>query len=347
MNRLTRPVAIFGVAFLLVAAWLVFTSLGAVRAGPVSAVVDGLSTFTTIFLGIFIEAAPFLLIGTLGSGLVEVFFNKDDLRRIVPRNPIAGAIVGGMLGIFFPVCECGVVPLTRRLFKKGLPLSAGIAFLLAAPVMNPIVIASTAAAFGLGPILFLRVSLTLVIAVVTGLVFATQKHPEKLLNAEAWAEIGGGSIDSPLPSDVAPMGERLGLRVRLPRVLAITVDEFFEMGRYLVLGSLLAALMQTIVPQSALLAVSRGPVVSALALIALAVILSVCSTVDAFIALAFAGTFTTGSVLAFLVFGPMVDIKSVMLFQRVFKRKAVAYLVLLPLGMTILFAVFMNLNPAW
>ncbi|HLF00940.1 MAG TPA: permease, partial [Anaerolineales bacterium] len=162
---------------------------------------------------------------------------------------------------------------------------------------------------------------------------------------EAWAEIGGGSIDSPLPSGVAPMGEGLGVRARFPRLLSITVDEFFEMGRYLVLGSLLAALMQTLVPQSALLAVSNGPVVSALALIALAVILSVCSTVDAFIALAFAGTFTTGSVLAFLVFGPMVDIKSVMLFQRVFKRKAVAYLVLLPLAMTLLFAVFMNLNP--
>ena len=345
MSRLARPVAIFGVAFLAVAAWLTVTALGAVRAGPVAAIVDGLSTFTTIFLGIFIEAAPFLLIGTLGSGLVEVFFNKDDLHRLIPRNPVAGAIVGAMMGMFFPVCECGVVPLTRRLFKKGLPLSAGIAFLLAAPVMNPIVIASTAAAFGLGPILFLRVGLTLIIAVVTGLVFATQQHPEKLLNAEAWAEIGGGSIDSPLPSGVAPMGEGLGVRTRLPRLLTITVDEFFEMGRYLVLGSLLAALMQTLVPQSALLAVSNGPVVSALALIALAVILSVCSTVDAFIALAFAGTFTTGSVLAFLVFGPMVDIKSVMLFQRVFKRKAVAYLVLLPLAMTLLFAVFMNLNP--
>lgn len=350
MTRLTRPVVIFGFAFALVAAWLAVTIVGANTTGPLAGFVDRLSTFTTIFLGIFIEAAPFLLLGTLGSGLVEVFFNKDDLNRLIPRNPLAGALVGGMMGLFFPVCECGVVPLTRRLFKKGLPLSVGVAFLLAAPVMNPIVIASTFAAFGVGPVLYLRLGLTLLIAVITGLVFAKQTHPERLLNATAWAEISGGSIDSPpLSANQTGVGvfARPSLREGLPRVMAIAADEFFEMGRYLIIGSLLAAFMQTVVPQSALLAVSNGPVISVLAMITLAVILSVCSTVDAFIALAFAGTFTTGSVLAFLVFGPMVDIKSTIMFLRVFNRKAVVYLILLPLAMTILFSVFINLNTTW
>ncbi|HLB47789.1 MAG TPA: permease [Anaerolineales bacterium] len=354
MTRLTRPVVIFGFAFALVAAWLAVTLIGANTTGPLAGFVDRLSTFTTIFLGIFIEAAPFLLLGTLGSGLVEVFFNKDDLNRLIPRTPLAGAIVGGLMGLFFPVCECGVVPLTRRLFKKGLPLSVGVSFLLAAPVMNPIVIASTLAAFGVGPVLFLRLGLTLLIAVITGLVFARQTHPERLLNATAWAEISGGSIDSP-PLSAKQTGEgpgvgifaRPSLREGLPRVLTIAADEFFEMGRYLIIGSLLASFMQTVVPQSALLAVSSGPVISVLAMITLAVILSVCSTVDAFIALAFAGTFTTGSVLAFLVFGPMVDLKSTIMFLRVFNRKAVVYLILLPLAMTILFSVFINLNTTW
>lgn len=348
MARLTRPLAIVGLALAIVAAWLAVTLLSNSSGGPVAGLVDRLSTFTTIFLGIFIEAAPFLLLGTLGSGFVEVFFNKDDLRRFIPRNPVAGALVGSLMGLFFPVCECGVVPLTRRLFRKGLPLSVGVAFLLAAPVMNPIVIASTAAAFGVGRVLFLRLALTLIIAVVTGLVFAAQKNPEKLLNVGAWAEISGASTTptpAPPPSVVSPMGEGLGEGVGVvPRVLTIAADEFFEMGRYLIAGSLLAAVMQTIVPQSALMAVSAGPLLSVLALIALAVVLSVCSTVDAFIALAFAGSFTTGSVLAFLVFGPMVDIKSTLLFLRVFKRRAVVYLILLPLAMTILFAVFLNFN---
>ena len=107
-----------------------------------------LGTFSTRFLGIFIEAVSFLLLGTLISGLIAVFVNNDDIARLMPHNPIAATLVGSMLGFIFPVCECGVVPVTRRLYQKGLPVSVGITFLLAAPVMNPIVLASTYAAFG-------------------------------------------------------------------------------------------------------------------------------------------------------------------------------------------------------
>ena len=354
MSRFGRTIVIFALALGAVLAWLALGQLAST--GPLTGVVDQIATFTTIFLGIFIEAAPFLLLGTLASGIVEVYVNKDDLARLIPRDPIRGAIVGAVMGVFFPVCECGVVPLTRKLFTKGLPLSVGVAFLLAAPVLNPIVIASTIAAFGVGKILLLRLGLTLIIAILTGLIFSAQKQPEQLLAPSALMP----TSDSPLPSGVLPDGAQAGgggeggggqsrptLRDGVPQVLTVAADEFFEMGRYLILGALLAALMQVIVPRSALLAVSAGPVISVLALIALAVILSVCSTVDAFIALAFAGTFTTGSITAFLVFGPMVDIKSTLMFLGVFKRRAVVYLILLPLVMTILASVFINLNTTW
>jgi hypothetical protein len=305
---------------------------------------DQLSIFSTIFLGIFIEATPFLMLGTFTSGLVEVFLNQNDFSRWVPRNPFAAALVGGLLGIVFPVCECGVVPLTRRLVRKGLPISASVAFLLSAPVFNLIVIASTLAAFGPGPVLFGRIGLSLLIAVATGAVFAFEKRPERLLLPQNLPVMAGasGSLEIPLQAvDKTPLPQKLR------RVLGIAVDEFFEMGRYLVFGGLLAALMQTFIPQSSLLSVSAGPVVSVLALIALAVLLSICSTVDAFIALAFTGTFTTGSILAFLVFGPMVDIKSTLMFLGVFKRRAVVYIVLLPLLMSILAGIFINLNTPW
>lgn len=301
--------------------------------------IDYLSTFTTIFLGIFIEAAPFLMLGTLASGMVEVFFNQGDLARWAPRNAVLASVAGACLGLAFPVCECGVVPLTRRLVRKGLPVPAGMAFLLAAPVMNPIVIASTLAAFGPGPVFVGRVGLTLLIAVSVGLVFALQRQPERLLHQPAAAPVLA-SPESPAPVPVPP-------RRRWGEVLQIGVDEFFEMGRYLVAGGALAALMQTAVPQALLLNISSGPVASVLVMIALAVLLSVCSTVDAFIALAFTGAFTTGSVLAFLVYGPMVDIKSTLMFLQVFRRRTVVYLVLLPLLMTVLAAVFINLNLAW
>src|SRR2546421_11879662 len=143
-----------------------------------------LVTFSTRFLGIFIEAVSFLLLGTIISGLIAVFVNNDDLARVIPRNPIAATIVGSMLGFIFPVCECGVVPVTRRLYQKGLPVSVGITFLLAAPVMNPIVLASTYAAFGWGPVLIGRFVISWIMAVTVGLLFTLQNRPQRMIRAE-------------------------------------------------------------------------------------------------------------------------------------------------------------------
>jgi hypothetical protein len=316
----------------------------AVEGMPPTLLLDRVRTFVTIFLGIFIEAVPFLLAGTLASGLIEVFIRREWLLRLSPCSPLTGALAGALLGLVFPVCECGVVPLTRRLLRKGLPLPAAIAYLLAAPVMNPIVIASTWAAFGVGRVLVMRLTLTLVVAVVTGGVFALARDPSRVLLAE------------PAPADVCcQVGKAVrpdkpqtpSRRRRWAQAAVVTGDEFFEMGRYLVLGSLLAAVMQTVVPQSLLLGLGRGPVTSTLVLLLLAFLLSVCSTVDAFVALAFANTFSTGALLAFLVFGPMVDVKSLVMFLGVFRRRAVAYLVLLPLAMILFAALCLNLLTGW
>ncbi|MFZ4848909.1 MAG: permease, partial [Caldilinea sp.] len=166
-----------------------------------------------------------------------------------------------------------------------------------------------------------------------------QAHHDACCNAH--------SHSPPAHSATAPLSGAAGLEQRLTRSLNLAGDDFLEMARFLVVGSLLAAAMQTVVPQSALLSVGQGPVVSVLVMQALAFILSVCSTVDAFLALAFAGTFTTGSVLAFLVFGPMVDIKSSLMFLSIFPRRAVAYLILLPLMLALLMGIGWNLNLGW
>jgi hypothetical protein len=133
-----------------------------------------LNLFATVFLGIFIEALPYLLIGTLISGLVEVFLDREQMARFISKRPVPAAVTGAFMGLLFPVCECGVIPLTRRLFHKGLPLSAGIAFLLAAPVLNPIVIFSTAGAFGEALMLGWRLCITLLIALIVGLIFSVE-----------------------------------------------------------------------------------------------------------------------------------------------------------------------------
>ena len=332
MKRALDFLGAIGLGILLV---FLFIALQSINSGSI-AIPDQLSLFTTIFLGIFIEAAPFLLFGTLASGIVEVFFRREQLQRFIPGNPLLGALTGGLMGLFFPVCECGVVPLTRRLFKKGLPPSVGVAFLLASPVLNPIVIASTYAAYGWGQMLWLRISLSLVIAVSVGLIFSIQKYSWWLLQPGSIAPIMGASEDTPEDT------HSLSLVTRVQRVLQLAAEEFFEMGRYLTIGAMLAALMQTFIPQSALLGLGEGPFSSIIVMILLAVILSICSTVDAFVSLAFLGTFTNGSILAFLVFGPMVDIKSTLMYLQVFRKKTVVYLILLPLLMTILAGVFLN-----
>lgn len=302
-----------------------------------------LSIFSTRFLGIFIEAVPFLLLGTLVSGVIDSFLTPDDITRFVPRNRFLATIAGAFLGFAFPVCECGVVPVVRRLFHKGLPMWVGVTFLLAAPVMNPVVLVSTYVAFGFGPVLVGRFLGTLAVAIGVGLVFALGAKPQDVLQPRAMLPVMGGS-DEALPQAVT---NRKPLLLGLRDALRNAGDEFFEMGRYLVIGSLLAAGMQTLVSQDVLLALGRGPVISVLVMEALAFLLSVCSTVDAFLALAFVGTFTTGSIIAFLTFGPMVDIKSTLMFMGVFKRRTVLYLILLPLLMSLLMGVWLNLNVAF
>ena len=297
------------------------------------------TTFSTRFLGIFIEAVSFLLLGTLISGLLEAFVTNDDIVKIIPRNPILATLAGSMLGFVFPVCECGVVPVTRRLYQKGLPVSVGITFLLAAPVMNPIVLASTYAAFGWGPVLIGRYVISWVMAVSIGLIFSFQNRPQKVMNPQALALIGGGSSEAVL--EIQP---RMALVPGLRKALKLAGEEFFEMGRYLIIGSFLAALMQTVIPQESLRALATNPVNSVLVMAGLAFILSVCSTVDAFLALSFARTFTTGSILTFLTFGPMVDIKSTMMYMGIFRRRTVIYMVLLPLLISTLIGIWLNLN---
>jgi len=339
-------------------------------------VADTLTVFSTRFLGIFIEAAPFLLLGTVTSGLIEAFISHDDLMRILPRHPVLATVAGGLMGFAFPVCECGVVPVTRRLYRKGLPLPVGIAFLLAAPVVNPIVIASTYAAFHARAIeiVYLRVAVALVAAVLIGLLFSLQSHADRLLrepgHVPAWrrspsppAPAALAVVHDPEPSlsglpgrlVLAPAGaapalaanarpSRMALIPGLRHALSLAAEEFFEMGRYLILGSLLAAGLRVVITQGQLEALATNPVNSVFVMQALAFLLSICSTADAFVALDFANTFTLGSILGFLTFGPMVDIKSTLMFLGVFRRRAVLYLILLPFLMTTLIAIWVNLN---
>lgn len=304
---------------------------------------DVAQNFVTVFLGIFIEAAPFLLLGALASGLITVFVTADDIARLMPRNRLAATLIGALLGIIFPVCECGVIPVVRRLCQKGFPLSAGIAFLLAAPVINPIVLASTYAAFGAGPVFWARIALTLVIAIAIGLIFSLQPGLARVMRPLSLPPLAGGAPTVGVP----PAASRPGPATALQRAVAVAADEFFDVAPYLIGGSLIATALQTFVPQQALIGIGSGAASSVVAMLALAFVLSVCSTVDAFLALNFVNTFTSGAIIAFLVFGPMIDVKSTLMLLGVFRRRVVAYLIALTFAFALLAGLAINLNIAW
>ena len=295
------------------------------------AILDTLSFFSSLFLTIVINAVPFLLLGALGSGLIEVFFEPREISAWFPRQPLLSAFTGSFLGFFFPAGESGSIPLSRRLMQKGAPVSTGVSMLLAAPAFNPIVIASTLAAFGPGLVFWGRFGLTLLIATLVGWIFSLHPEPRLLMNQNALAQ---------MPKYEA-LPDRQPFLVRLSQALLILVDEFFEMGSGLVLGALLAAFLQTVVRQPALLDLGQGPVLSVVVMIALAVLRSVSSIDDSFIALPLAGSFP-GAVLAFLVFGSMLDIKSIWMLFRVFTFRTIAYMAALVLLMTLIGTVFIN-----
>jgi hypothetical protein len=317
--RATLLVAGFALTLAVIA--ITFQTLNG-RSGSVwlDASVAQVATFSTVFLGIFFEAAPFLLLGVIVSSALHLYVQPATITRLAPRRAVPAALMGAGMGFIFPVCECGVVPVSRRLASKGAPLPMALTLLLAAPVLNPVVLLSTWVAFG-GDwwMVGWRAGLTLVVAVIVGLLIGSHPRPASLLApgvlTEAATNHHHGLAHSP--------GERFR------DVLWHSGGEFVEMSRYLVAGALLAAAVQTFVPRSSLLTLGDSPVSGILVMIGLATVLSICSTIDAFIALTFAGTFSGGALLAFLVFGPMIDIKAVLLFHSIFQRKTVALIVLL------------------
>jgi uncharacterized protein len=297
---------------------------------PLTPRIQGL---VTIFLGIIFEALPFVVGGVLLSSAIALYVDDAVIRRIIPRGRISSALVGSLLGLLFPVCECGTVPATRRLLQKGAPLPFGIAFLLAAPVINPIVIASTYIAFsGDWLIVGSRVGLTLMIAFVVALVLSRLPR-ERLLVVSPTIHAGTSACGCEDHSHTRSV----------QGILRHGAAELIDMSRWLFLGALLAATLQTFVSQSTLLGIGSGPVLSVVVLMALAVLLSVCSTVDAFLALALSSTFGPGALVAFLVFGPMIDIKSTLMFLTTLSVRAVGLIIALVVPLVIVAGVVINL----
>jgi uncharacterized membrane protein YraQ (UPF0718 family) len=257
-------------------------------------------TWATIFVSITVQALPFLVLGVLLSAVIAAWVSPAALRRVVPDREAVAVPVAGLAGAVLPGCECGSVPVASRLMARGVPTAASLTFLLAAPAINPVVIVSTLVAFPGQPEMALaRFVASLLAATTVG-----------------WIWIGAGRTEWTARAR-RPVGDEHERPIEVFRATA--VHDLLHAGGYLVVGALVAATLQVVVGRTALDVVARHGVTAVVSLAILAVILCMCSEADAFVAASLV-QFSPTARLAFLVVGPMVDIKLIALQVGFFGR---------------------------
>jgi len=274
------------------------------------------STFfnvNTIFLSIILEAIPFILLGVFVSAIIQAFVSEEAIRRILPRNAYLALIPAALLGIIFPICECAIIPVVCRLIKKGMPSHAGVVFMLSAPILNPVVYTSTYFAFkGTPYIANARMLIGFISSILIGFIIYRRFKRENILKTKQ--------------DEHRHHHHHHQKGNKLLETFYHASDELFDTGKYLFIGALLASLFQAFFDRNALLSLGTSTTLAPGVMMGFAFVLSVCSSADAFVASSFGSTFTEGSILAFLVFGPMIDIKNTLMLFGYFKKKFVLYL---------------------
>jgi uncharacterized protein len=293
--------------------------------------------FILNFTGILYEAMPFIVLGAVIAGILEVLVPQRLVAKFIPRSRVLAIAIGGLLGICFPMCECGIIPVMRRLLRKGVPLSCCVAYLLAGPIINVVVMLSTWVAFsgmeqtsslaggryglqlGGTAMMTMRMVLGYLVAFGTSLIVEWQyrKHGSKLLAPLAVADTDKGAEDDDGAGPRKSWGQRLGA------ISETALHDFVDITVFLILGALLAALSRQLldhqwVEQEA----NRQPVLAIVLMMGLAIVLCLCSEADAFVAASFVSV-PPAAKLGFLVLGPMLDFKLYMMYTRVFRPRLI------------------------
>ncbi|MFH1153859.1 MAG: permease [Pseudomonadota bacterium] len=323
--------------------------------GTDSAAINSLSI---TFVSIVLEAVPFMFVGSLIGGIIEAFVSREWMIGVLPRRGWLTVCIAAGAGMLLPVCECGVVPVVRRLMGKGLPQSAAIAYLLGGPIVNPIVAISTALAYTFNwNIVALRLGLGYTTAVTIGLIIGRLFKDRIAINAQNSQDnrnpFSCGCISHIMtPDRTGKTGkETVGLEIiasetrtetlacgcshrvqgtgwenRMGSAFLHAVDDFLSVGHYLVIGAFLAALAQTFIDRSVFMSITGIPFLSIVIMMVLAILLNLCSEADAFLAASFRGLMPLSAQMAFMLTGPMFDLKLLMMYKTVFKPRAIVAL---------------------
>jgi uncharacterized membrane protein YraQ (UPF0718 family) len=340
-----------------------------------------INDFSTIFLSIIFEGIPFILIGALASSIIQIFVSEEAIAKIIPKNKFIGVLIASLVGLIFPVCECAIVPITRRLIKKGVPLSIAVTFMLSVPIMNPVVLLSTHYAFiGMSYMVIARATFGMIGAITIGVLIGVlhKDSPFKAKALRVKKPRGSASkVESNCGHNIVQNSKNISIikhkhshvdknldncscghnhnhnhsNVRnkfirnIEDIISHTSAELYDIGRFFIMGVFLSTCMQVFVPKEFILSIGGGVLSSIIVMMVLAFVLSICSETDAFIARGFLGQFTTGSILGFLILGPMIDIKNTIMLCGSFKLSFVVKLIFLIITICFILAVIANIFP--
>lgn len=305
-----------------------------------------INDISVIFTSIIIEAFPFIMLGVIISAIIQEFLPDDFLQKIMPKNPILGSIIGVLMGFFIPSCDCAVIPIARRLIKKGIPLNVGITFMIASPIINPVVILATIYSFGskIPNMVLYRTGLGILIAIIVGIVVSllTKK-------GEVFKDKGSVTFHKKHDCDCCDHdhdhthNDSNKLISRIVRIIKHSTIEFLDVGKFLIIGAVIAAVAQVLIPRSLILDLNSNKSLEILVFMLFAYIISLCSTADSFVAKTFINQTTNNSILAFLLLGPMIDIKNTLLLFKNYDKKLVFKLISLIFILVFLMSYFINI----
>ncbi len=282
--------------------------------------IEEIGDFASIFTSIVLEAIPFIILGSFISAIIQICISEEFLTKLIPRASILGYIGAALIGLIFPVCECAIVPITRRLMKKGLPVGVGVTFMLAVPIINPVVIMSTYYAFyDKQAMVVLRTVGGFVAAILIGIIVnALEENKHSII------------LDTIENDNYCNCGCNASFenQSKFKAIFEHTNREFLDIIGYLVFGAFISSGFQVVASHGGFDFISDNKVLVIIFMMFLGFSLSLCSEADAFVGKSFLANYSFSGVAAFLILGPMLDIKNLMMLSGAFKKSFVFKLVI-------------------
>lgn len=311
---------------------------------------DILNNVSIIFLSIFFESLPFLLLGAFISSIIEVYVSQDTIARIIPKNKILGSLVGIFLGFFLPACDCAVIPISKRLIKKKVPINVTISFMLSSPIINPVVLLSTYYAFyQKNPeIFYYRILFGILVALIIGIIMGLIFNKKEVITHDKDDHDSEEDIDEDFEDLINEFGKHSckchceikktgNIKEDILSIIKHTALDLFDVVKYLMFGALIASIVQVLLPRNIMLEFNSNNILSILVLMLFAYLISLCSTSDSFVGKSLLTSFSKTSILAYLLLGPMIDIKNTIVLLGNYKKSFI--LTLLSLIFIIIFII--------